>query len=65
MLVFVCDECGAKDSKQISLGTGYVFIDGMSHGQSCDLCEEHYPKPNENQPNNCKRVVFHWPEATR
>ena len=55
MFIKVCDECGAKGAETYCLITGYAYIDGKLHGQSLDLCREHYP------PNECKRVQLHYP----
>ena len=64
MFKIVCDECGSdKNVKPVALQTGHVFIDEKHYGQGCDLCEKHHPVPGTNQPNNCKRVTFRWPEA--
>jgi len=64
MIKIVCDECGSDENvKPISLQTGHVFMGGKHFGQGCDLCEKHYPEPGTNQPKNCEKVAFYWPEG--
>ena len=66
MLITVCDECGTQKSvKPIYLATGYIYINEEYRGQCGDLCKIHYPRKGEMQPNNCKKVRFHWPKLYR
>ena len=60
--ITICDECRAEDTKPIFLATGHVFKDNKEIGQSCDLCDAHYPVNVSSQPNNCKRIKFVWPK---
>ena len=63
MIRFHCDECDKTPAQLYSLMTGYVYIDDKFYNQYCHLCDEHYPKRGKSQPNNCKRVRFHWPKG--